>query len=176
MNGLPTNGNGRNNTAEYPRLRAIDIRPHAHNGHMYYMLRDPMQLTENTLLVPNMLAAALPFCDGTRTPRSIASAYLAEYGVPIAQESVDELIQAMDEAYLLDNERSAAALHAARIAFRNAPCRPPQHTGPGYPADPDALRRYLDGFIDAARDSAAPTHDEPSPIAAITGLLSPHID
>ena len=103
--------------AVYPKLRSLDIRPHQQNGRQYYLLRDPLQLSENSILVPQPLAALLAWCDGSLTTKGMAQAFHAQYGFPLGVEMVEQLVDALDEAYLLDNERSAAALDAARERF-----------------------------------------------------------
>ena len=42
------------------------MRPAIQGGQPCILLRDPLQLTDKTLLVPQPLAPALALCDGTR--------------------------------------------------------------------------------------------------------------
>jgi len=52
------------------------------------LLRDPLQLTDKTLLVPQPLAPVLVLCDGTREDASALSASLAvRYGLRISPAS-----------------------------------------------------------------------------------------
>jgi AmmeMemoRadiSam system protein B len=160
--------------AAHPKLRPLDIRPHTQNGRQYYLLRDPLQLSENSLLVPQTLAAVLAWCDGTRSVQGMEQAFHAHYGFPLGVEMVEHLIEALDEAFLLDNERSAAALQEAREQFRAAPYRTPSVAGGSYPADPEMLHATLERY----RQLAAHGQPPPSPLTptSIFGLLSPHID
>src|SRR5690349_13439161 len=123
--------------ANYPKLRSLDIRPQTQNGRAYYLLRDPLQLSDNMLMVPQPLAALLAFCDGHYSVKGMAQAFHAHYGFPIGEELVTQLVTALDEACLLDNERSAEALNEARDRFRAAPYRTPSVAGGSYPADPE---------------------------------------
>jgi AmmeMemoRadiSam system protein B len=159
--------------AQHPRLRPLDIRPHAQNGHPYLLLRDPLQLTDSALLVPQPLAAVLAYCDGETDAAGIAHAFHAEYGFPVGLDLVHKLLAALDQAYFLDNARAAAALEQARADFRAAPARPPRSAGASYPADPDDLHASLEAYRQQARGA--------TPLAPLTptprfGLLSPHID
>ena len=160
--------------APHPQLRSLDIRPHTQNGRQYYLLRDPVQLSDNMILVPQPLAAVLAFADGKTSAAGMAQAFEANYGLPIAVEMVEQLIAALDSAYLLDNERSRAALDEAREHFRAAPFRPPAVAGGSYPADPDLLHASLESY----RRQAAHEQARLSPLAptSVFGLLSPHID
>ncbi|MCC6456689.1 MAG: AmmeMemoRadiSam system protein B [Caldilineaceae bacterium] len=160
--------------AAHPKLRSLDIRPHSQNGRQYFLLRDPLQLSDNMLLVPQPLGALLAFCDGSYSARGMAQAFHAHYGFPIGLDTVEQLLRALDEACLLDNERSEAALHRAREQFRAAPFRTPAMAGGSYPADPDLLHAALEAY----RRQAANGHPPLSPLTPTPtfGLLSPHID
>ena len=43
----------------HPKLRQLDIRPIVHDDQPYILLRDPQQLTDQQILVPQPLAAVL---------------------------------------------------------------------------------------------------------------------
>lgn len=126
------------------------------------------------LLVPQALGAVLAFCDGTHSIPAIAQAFHAQYGFPIGGDKVAQLIQALDEAFLLDNERSAEALEAARQEFRAAPFRPMSVAGGSYPADPELLHTTLERYRQHAHNGDGPP--APLPPTPTFGILSPHID
>jgi AmmeMemoRadiSam system protein B len=163
-----TSGHGAGRHNSFPRLRAIEPRPYAQDGQRSYWLRDPLQLSERALVVPEALAAALAFCDGTRDAGMISADFAARYGLRLPLRAVEQLLAALDEALLLDNPRSAQALADALEAFRREPCRPPSCAGQTYPADPGALRDALNGFLEETGN--------PEPRIAARGLVSPHID
>lgn len=162
-----------------PKLRALDIRRHAQDGREYIMLRDPLQLSDKLLLVPQPLAAVLAFCDGQTSTNGIAHAFQAHYGFEIGVDIVEQLLRALDDAYLLDNLRAEEAQEEARQTYRGADFRPPMLAGQSYPADADELHDLLETYLAeanhaeaaAARPSRPPLHPD-SPF----GLLSPHID
>jgi hypothetical protein len=164
---------------EYPKLRLLDIRPYAHNGQSYLLLRDPYKLSDKLLFVPQPLAPLLAFCDGTRSAKGVATAFSLTYGLPIAANLVERLVAALDEACLLDNARSLEAWRRALEAYRQAPFRRPALAGQGYPAHADALHNLLESFLERA---SCPNGDEStaepltSPSFSRIGLLSPHID
>ncbi len=156
-----------------PRLRPVDVRPIEHEGRPYLLLRDPQQLGDRLLLVPQPLAAVLAFCDGAHTPAEMADAFQAYYGFSIEIETVEELLAALDEAFLLDNGRAAAAHQAALAGYRTAPFRPPICAGQSYPAEPAALYSLLQDYLEAAGTAGDGVEAEwPQRV----GLLSPHID
>lgn len=159
-----------------PKLRALDIRRHTQNGREYIMLRDPLQLSDKLLLVPQPLAAVLAFCDGQYSANGMAQAFQAHYGFQIGADTVEQLLLALDEAYLLDNPRAEAAYEEARQVYRAARCRPPLLAGQSYPDDADELHAMLEAYL-AEATPPRPAQPIPSLTPAHSfGLLSPHID
>lgn len=157
-----------------PKLRPLDIRPHTHNGQPHLMLRDPLQLSERMLLFPQALGLVLALCDGTLTPAEMSRAIGRHIGQPVPVEFVTQVIGALDEVYLLENERFVTAKADARAGFRQAPCRPPLLAGQGYPNDPDKLHTLLESYLAPVRQRR--NGSGPLRVSGPVGLLSPHID
>lgn len=155
----------------YPRLRDnVDIRPIVQDGRPCLVLRDPLQLSGKTLLVPQPLGLVLALCDGTRESAGAVSASLAvRHGIRISPGVVEQLLAALDDALLLDNDAFAQAHSQALVEYRQAPFRSPNGAGQSYPADVDELRRQLSEYLAAVDDAG----DSP---AEGRGLVSPHID
>ena len=157
----------------YPRLRNIDVRHIVHEGRTLLLLRDPLRISERILLVPPQLASVLALCDGTREDaRHLSIAHALISGIGIEPETIGELLSALDETLLLENQRFDEALALALAEYREAETRPPALAGQSYPADPDELRRLLDGYIDAQASDAVSL----APFDNVCGLVSPHID
>ena len=155
-----------------PKLRPIDVRPIQHRGQPALLLRDPLALSDQTILLPQGLAPILSLLDGTRDEGAIRAALEVRTGVRLPAGALANLLSQLDKALLLDNERSAKAMGEALRAYRDAPNRPPILAGQGYPATPDQLQRLLQGYV----DSALPPSPDPGPGETIRGLVSPHID
>ena len=156
----------------YPRLRPLDIRHETQNGQPCILLRDPLQLSEQMLLVPQPWASVLAFCDGQHDVPAMAAAFTKQFQLPIEPAMVDELLATLDTVYLLDNDRSAQAIQRLLNEYRTAPFRPPMLADAGYPADPADLHALFQDYLE---DASA----EPKPLSAWpdrVGLLSPHID
>lgn len=153
----------------FPKLRPIDPRPVTHRGRPCLHLRDPLALSDRELVIPQPLAAALAHFDGERDLEHIASAFERRHGLALPIAALRSLVDALDEACLLDNERSAQAQASALLAYRAAPHRPPACAGSTYPAGPSALRRMLNGYLAQAGDADRARPDARS-------VFSPHID
>jgi AmmeMemoRadiSam system protein B len=154
---------------QYPKLRAIDIRQVMHDGQPSLLLRDPLQISDRFLVISHGLGPALLFCDGKHNRAAIAGKLRSVFGLPVDVSLVNNLVDALDEALLLDNLRFKTAQARALAAYRAAPFRQPALAGQSYPANPADLRRLLDGYV------AAVGQVTPAPPTG-RGVLSPHID
>lgn len=152
-----------------PKLRAVDARPIMHGGRPSILLRDPLHLTDKTIIIPQQLGPALALFDGTREPSQVSAALAIRFGVRAAPSTLGRLLSALDDAFLLDNEHFAQAREQALSEYRKALFRPLAGAGQSYPADADELRKMLQSYLDAADDV------DPD-LADGRGLVSPHID
>ena len=153
---------------QLPKLRPVEAHPLLHEGRPSILLRDPLRLSTESIVIPQQWAPLLALCDGTRDASGLSAALAVRCGVQVPPDLLGRLLAALDQALLLDNERSAQAQALALAAYRQAPCRPPAMAGQSYPADAKALRALLDGYLAAA--------GEAGPAATGCGLVSPHID
>jgi AmmeMemoRadiSam system protein B len=156
----------------FPKLRPVDARPVSHEGKSYFVLRDPLQLSDKILLIPQALGPLLALCDGTREDAgALVAAMALRFGVRIGTDIVEQVIAALDDALLLDNARLERAQADALETYRRAPMRKPALAGLSYPEDPDKLRGLLQGFVEMAGDDPS-SNARPE----VRGLVSPHID
>ena len=153
----------------HPKLRQVGFQSIAHNGQAAILLRDPLNLCEGAVVIPHQLAPLLPLLDGTRAAPDIRAAFAVRTGVVLPNGFVERLVEQLDGAFLLENAHFEAARQRALEAYRSASCRAPSSAGYSYPADPDALRQLLDGYL-------AGLPAQPEPVAGARGVLSPHID
>ena len=158
----------------FPKLRPLDVHPIVQNGRQGFLLRDPLQLCRETVVVPQPLHLILALCDGTREDAGALSASLAvRHGIRIPPATIDQLLSVLDRTYLLDNVTTVQVQERMLAEYRATPFRPAASAGQSYPTKTQDLQRLLDGYLDqpgpspsAARASALP----------IRGLVSPHID
>jgi hypothetical protein len=165
-----------------PTLRPIEIHSIHRNGQPELALRDSLGLTDKMVVLPQALAPMLALCDGSRGVTELHAALLVRAGLSLPHALIEQVIDHLDAALLLDNERFAQAYAEALRAYRAAPFRPPALAGSSYPADPEQLRQLLEGYL--AQIGGSP--GQPAPVgpppgdgrdaAAVVGLVSPHID
>jgi AmmeMemoRadiSam system protein B len=178
-----------------PRLRPLEVHPFMDQGQLVLLLRDPLALSEKVAILPQALGPLLALLDGTRDVAGLHASLLVRAGMRIPPEIIQRVLDQLDDALLLENDRFAQAYAEALRAFREASSRSPVLAGPGYPADPAVLHRLFDDYMvsgsvngtgaDASLvpqgvDTSAQTSREDSTVverqAGIVGLISPHID
>lgn len=152
-----------------PTLRPLDFQPVSYQGKHLWLLRDPLRLSDRQLMLPPVLAQLLTYMDGTRDVTDIQAAFYREFGEPIDEEIVRETLAQLDEACLLENDRSQQAKQEQLAAYRSRPYRPPALAGVSYPADAEELRSLFDEY------APAEAQDEDSPWTG-RAIVSPHID
>jgi len=136
------------------------------------LLLDPLRLSDTQIAIPRPLALLLGLMDGTRDESALEAALMIRAGVRLAPGLLPKLLADLDAAFLLDNDRFAAAKAAALRTYHEAPFRPPTTLdGSGPSAGPDQAAAQLQAYVDAL-----PPSDPPSAYPRIRGLISPHID
>jgi MEMO1 family protein len=160
-------------TTSYPKLRTVHSQWIEHMGQPALLLQDRLIRGAPGILVPQVVAPLLALCDGTRDAAAIRTAMELWTGIRLDQATLDRLLSQLDEAMMLDNDRSARAFQGALQAYRSAPFRVPLLAGGSYPANPEALAAMLDGWLEKA---AANGNDPVADAGDIRGLVCPHID
>ena len=142
------------------------------DGRPMLSLRDSLRLGRNGgLLVPQALVPLLALCDGTRDPSALRTGFLLRTGQSLLPGQVDEVLEALDQGFLLENRRYRRALARALADYRSAPSRVPTLAGQSYPEEPGDLLETLRGYVREA-GTAPNGHVE----GQMVGLISPHID
>ncbi len=152
-----------------PKIRAVQPDLVEQEGSPYILLRDPLKLSELSILIPQPLGPLLVLCDGTRDIDELQKALELYAGVQLQRENLEQLIAKLDEVLLLENEHSDQAVKVSRDGFRAANYRVPALSGGGYPSDPDELKAVLESYIANVPEA------DPS-AGHIRGIISPHID
>lgn len=155
-------------SAQYPKLRALNIRRVQQNGSTYLLLQDPLTMQDGSLLVPTQLGAVLALCDGQHSLLEIVELARSWYGLAIDPVQLHQLLSQLDQAYLLDNANFENAKAERLAAYRSAAYRPPACAGSVYPAQEAALQRYLQQQLQKSQ--------QPPATQPILGFVSPHID
>ncbi len=159
---------------DFPKLRPLNVQWTEWEGRPMISLQDPLRLGGGGILVPQAMAPLLALCDGARSLDELRAGFLLRTGVSLSPGQVEQMIQALDEACMLDNQRFNQVMAQAMEVYRSAPYRPPALAGGGYPQDPGQLRDAMDDYCRRAGISDSP--EFASSGSRVVGLISPHID
>lgn len=152
-----------------PKLRPLDFQPVTYQGQQMWLLRDPLELSQQQLIIPGGLAQMLLYCNGLYTPEQIHVAFCRHTGDNVPFAVIEDALTQLDNAFLLNNERAAQAQIAQREAYRAQPHRPPALAKLSYPDNPQRLARQLVRYgEDDDRSGWQPWRGR--------AIVSPHID
>ena len=171
-----TNGS---NIPDRPQLRPVEVSRISHEGSDFFVLKDPLQLKEDSLLVPVQAAPYLQSMDGTNTVEQIAEVALGIGAQPIPEEVLNDLLSRLDEMMLLANGAYVDEIQRRIEEYRELPARDPALANVAYPGSAEDLRGYLDGFAfpymkpDDEQSGQAQVDLRSGELKAI---ISPHID
>jgi AmmeMemoRadiSam system protein B len=150
-----------------PRLRPIEINAVEEDGEKFFVLQDQQQLSSESLVVSPTGAWLLQHLNGEKSSEEIRDAFERETGNELPVEMLENLLEALDENYLLENERSRKRRESVIENFRDRSVREPTLPGQSVPQDEDELRSFLDETLPEA---------EVEPTETARGLVMPHID
>jgi AmmeMemoRadiSam system protein B len=157
---------------ERPRLRPLEAYPVLDGPEPLLRLRDPSGLAQPAALPPATVAV-VQLMDGDTTRDEICQLYQARYHRTLPRERLDQLIEKLDEALLLDSDRFRR--HAARIhaSFRDSDVRAPHLAGLSYPDEGAALAAELDRHWATPRGPGVPG---PRTGVCPRLIVTPHVD
>lgn len=150
-----------------PRLRpGLDIFPSPLPERPGLLFRDPFKYSEQILIIPPLLSAALSFFDGQSTLLD-AQAYLTKLaGQLVPSDIIESLVETLRENGFLETTEFQRLRKARHAEFARASVRMPAHAGSGYPEQGAELQAKLDEYL---KDHQQPT------TKPILGLAAPHV-
>jgi AmmeMemoRadiSam system protein B len=154
-----------------PQLRSVEPNWVDHEGQRYLYLRDPLNMSGLTILLPQQIAPIVMFMDGERSLSEIRAVLELQAGVAVTEADIRNIIGQLDQALMIENGSYVAAAKQALDDYRNSEFRTPSHAGPVYPEEPDALTAAINEYIRAI--------EPPNPRTSsgdLVGMLCPHID
>lgn len=152
-----------------PKIRNVSVQRTIYQNEPVFLIQDSLRLTEAAIVLPQVLGPLVLLCDGSRTTPEIAAALEIRYGLRLPTDVINSLLDQFDQALLLEGETFEQTKQQAITAYRAMPFRRPALAGLSYPADPEALRQMLQGYLNQVNGVASAS-------PASRGVISPHID
>jgi AmmeMemoRadiSam system protein B len=163
---------------EYPRLRAVQLTPVRDGERELLVVSDPLGITRGQPVLGFETLAILQLLDGATSLTDIQALVMQESKDLRIGNIVREFIAKLDDMLLLHSPKFDAALQRAQAEWHPLEVRPAAFEGVCYPAEREALEKYLDEqFAFAAKQA----EEAGRPAAAAAGtlpraVLAPHLD
>lgn len=158
---------------ERPRLRPLEGFPIEENGQMFLALRDPSGITESVAKLPRTVVAILQLFDGENSRDEICAEYEKRTRSRLPREVLDQLIEQLDRADLLDSDRFRSHVAKVLAEFRDGKDRPAFLAGKSYPKDATELTKLLNSFYEGP---GGPGHAQATDQSLPRAIVAPHID
>ena len=153
-----------------PRLRHVDAVSVLVEGREMICLTDALRLVPSQVLLSPPMMVLVMHLDGTRTLAEAREGFLAKFGLLLPVEKVQEFVETLDRALLLDTERFREHQRKVLEDFDLAAVREPCCAGSSYEADPEALRSWMQGLFSGGVPSVEASRPR------LAGLVAPHYD
>ncbi len=157
-----------------PKLRHVEAVPVMVQGRQAVGLKDPLMLTEQMLVIDQGAVPLVAMFDGRHSLRDIQLEMTRQTGSIVFLDQIRSVVDGLEKAFLLEGDCFREAFERKVADYRKNPFRPSSHAGASYSADPELLRRELEGFFTNSNGPGAPEFgtDNRRPL----GLIAPHID
>lgn len=132
------------------------------------LVRDPFRYAEAMIVIPPPLVPCLAFFNGRYLETEVSEALQRLTGDARVGEVVGQLARVLGEGGFLEDENFARLRDERHRAFADTRRREAAHAGAAYPAERDALRRTLEGYL---ADGGVPR----APAAGLVGIAAPHV-
>lgn len=161
-----------------PRIRPeIDAVPAEERGETIYILYDRAELSETRLALSPATMFLVAQLDGETSLLTLQDRFQTESGgTPLPMETLKTLLDTLDEALFLDNERYRLHHDTLHQTFAAATVRPSTSAGSAYPESPAALHAELDRMLQSAPPPEVEGRATNAPRPAPRGAIAPHID
>jgi len=155
-----------------PKLRPVIPRRVEHQGQVFVVLQDSPAVLAQPIMIPHDgFHHIVRHFDGQSTLVEIQARVMRQTGLFLAIKELEELVQRLDAAMLLEGPTFASFLES----YRQSGKRPAALAGRSYAGTVRALRAQLEQFFVGAGGAGRPSAPREAS-GAFRGILSPHID
>ncbi|KIG18184.1 hypothetical protein DB30_01688 [Enhygromyxa salina] len=163
-----------------PKLRRLERLRMQRGDEQLLVLRDPLELAE-PFAIDASHEPVLDALDGQRSLAQVRQSLLMRGRGCVELSDLQQFVQDLGDAGLLDDDRFRDAWAAAHEAFVDEEIRAPRRAGLLYPEDPADLRAWLSDALPQATPAARPraalhASEPPSPtwLPAPIAVVTPH--
>lgn len=151
-----------------PRLRMnLDFMPSPVEDRPGLLIRDALQYSDVTLIIPPLLVECLSCFDGQQTDLDLRQRLVGLTGDLRVGEAGGQLIEALEQAGFLEDQVYADLQEQKQREFAESSFRAPSHAGASYPDEREALQAELAQYMN--HDAVVADSGE------LAGLAAPHV-
>ncbi len=162
---------------EYPKLRPVVLVPIRDRERELILVSDPLGVIPGQPVLGIEALPILQLLDGTVSLTDLSAALMRESKDLRIGNMVRDFVAQLDELLLLDSPRFAHAYRDLQQAYHPLEIRPAAFEGRAYPAEPAALRAFLDAhFAQAEKWRAEAGEPAAARDARPRALIAPHLD
>jgi hypothetical protein len=144
----------------------LDFMPSPLEDRPGLLMRDSYGYSEQSLIIPPLLAHCLPFFDGEHTDLDLRQELVRMTEDLEAGGLGKHLFDALHKAGFLEDEVYQAMRDAKHQAFADSAVREPSHAGNAYPYDSAELTRTMDEWVGPRNGGA---------VDGLLGIAAPHV-
>jgi AmmeMemoRadiSam system protein B len=157
-----------------PRIRPVEAIPLEAEGRKMIVLRDGSGISDAQLVVSPTAFFVVTLFDGTNTVRDMQAAFMRKVGELLPSEKIQEIVERLDDAMLLEGPRFDSHLEGLIAEFRDSPVRAPTLAGQAYEEEPDKLAEQIESYYGPPEGPGRPVPGKRE--APLPALIAPHID
>ncbi len=101
-----------------PQILPVEPNWVDHEGQRFLYLRDPLGMSDLTVLLPQQIAPLVMFMDGERSLSELRSALQQAAGVAVTEDDIRTIVSQLDQALMIENGSYIAAAKRSIDAFR----------------------------------------------------------
>ena len=150
-----------------PILRYLDVIPAKHQGKPVFLLRDPIGIIEELVVVPQNIIFLLSLMDGKHDLRDLQAEATKKFGEIVPLEEITKIVEFLDEKGLLWSKTFEEIKNKAYKKWLSLPLRPMAHANQAYPLSSSEAKFFVEDILKLCNPDS-------SEVPKI--LIVPHID
>jgi hypothetical protein len=167
----------RDELPEYPRLRPLVLVPVSDGQRELLLVSDPLGVIPGQPVLGIDALAILQLLDGSVSVNDLTAVLMRESKDIRIGTMVREFIRQLDDLLMLDSPKFEQAYRELRETYHPLEIRQAALEGHSYPAEPEALEKFLDAHFAEAEQLRAAAGQPTAPAnARPRALLAPHLD
>ena len=132
---------------DYPKLRRVEAFPVEQGGQRQMCLRDPSNMAPDVVLLSPEAFSIVRMFDGANSVVDIQAAYMRRTGGLLYSDKINELVQKLDEAHILEGAAFERYKKSVEDEFKAAAFRPSFLAGRSYPDKAPEVESMLSGIF-----------------------------